>query len=85
MPDKEKVIKAIEYLNWYFTQDDGAADKSAVKAWEVLLREQEPAEPVKEQIFSFIFGWNCGACGFPLLVDKFMYCPRCGRKIKWDD
>ena len=38
----EKVIKAVEYLNWYFTQDDGTADKNAVKAWEVLLREQEP-------------------------------------------
>lgn len=41
MSDKETVIKAVEYLNWYFTQDDGTGDKNAVKAWEVLLREQE--------------------------------------------
>lgn len=42
MPDREKVVKAFEYLNWYFTQDDGTADKNAVKAWEVLIREFEP-------------------------------------------
>ena len=42
MRDSEKVIKAFQYLNWYFTQDDWTADKNAVKAWEVILRQQEP-------------------------------------------
>lgn len=39
--DREKITKAVEYLNWYFTEDDGMADKTAVKAWEVLFREQK--------------------------------------------
>ena len=49
-----------------------------------LLREQEPVKPVKEQIFSSIYGWVCGACSFPLLSDSYTYCPKCGRAVKWD-
>lgn len=30
---------ASEYLNWYFTKDDGTADKTAVKAWDVVRRD----------------------------------------------
>lgn len=51
----------------------------------VLLREQEAVKPVKEQIFSSFFGWVCGACGFSLLSDRYIYCPHCGRKMKWDE
>lgn len=91
MPDREKVIKAFEYLNWYFTQDDGTADKNAVKAWEVLLREQEPVEP-KEIVnkhypigdYRRTIGWLCGNCGETLMGDAD-YCSYCGRKVKWDE
>lgn len=50
MTDREKVIKAVEYLNWYFTQDDGIADKNAVKAWEVLIREHEARVMTLEEV-----------------------------------
>lgn len=50
MPDEEKAAKAVEYLNWYFSQDDGAADKNAVKAWEELAQEHGLVKTVKEQI-----------------------------------
>lgn len=49
-----------------------------------LLLEHEPVKPVKEQIFSSIYGWVCGACSFPLLSDSYTYCPRCGRAVKWN-
>lgn len=48
--NKEKAAKAIEYLNWYFTQDDGAADKNAVEAWKELVQDQEIVKHVREQI-----------------------------------
>ena len=40
MPDRETVIKVVEYLNWYFTQDDGTADKNDVKAWKYCFKSR---------------------------------------------
>ena len=77
MPDREKVAKAIEYLNWYFTQDDGAADKNAVEAWEVLTREREPV-PFDEIGYQPV----CGVCNETLDVTD-EYCRCCGRKVRW--
>ena len=91
MPDRKKVIKALEYLNWYFTQDDGAADKNAVNAWEVLLREQEPVEPTANDE-AIRVKYNCGGCGYLVgfvstIHDDMQYrakfCPECGRKVAW--
>jgi hypothetical protein len=84
MSGKETVIKAIEYLNWYFTQDDGAADKNAVKAWEVLIREQEPVKPKRVSTIVDTFTYFvCGSCEMPIgLTDR--YCSHCGKKVKWD-
>ena len=89
MTDREKVIKAVEYLNWYFTQDDGTADKNAVKAWEVLLQEQEPVKPKWTDFEDSFTGekfklYHCGNCGSYLFSDA-LYCPICGRKVKRDD
>lgn len=36
---KESMKKNVEYLDWYFTCDDGTADKEAQKAW-FELRER---------------------------------------------
>ncbi len=79
MPDREKVAKAIEYLNWYFTQDGGTADKNAVDAWEELTREQEPVKPIRQERLSSV---KCGKCNstIPLYC---IYCPFCGKKVKW--
>ena len=99
MPDREKVIKAIEYLNWYFTQDDGIADKDAVKAWEVLSREQEPVKVVRVQnIQTNTYDWGeeteirtdffCPDCKEIIAsgwTSKFHYCPWCGRPVKWNE
>ena len=96
MPDREKVTKAIEYLNWYFTQDGGTADKNAVKAWEVVLlwllrEEQEPVKP--EHDFPDAKCPNCGTefvgelmyyLGKPI-TGYYKYCPGCGRAVDWND
>ncbi len=51
----------------------------------VLLKEQESVKPTKNQsLLANFIGWNCGACGFPLLSDGYKYCPRCGRKVNWN-
>ena len=52
MAGREEVIKAVEYLNWYFTQDDGTADENAVKAWKVLSREQKPRVMTLEEVIA---------------------------------
>lgn len=50
-----------------------------------LFREQERVKPTKNQsLLANFLGWNCGACGFPLLSDGYTYCPRCGRRIDWN-
>lgn len=36
MLDKNKLLDSIAYLDWYFGEDDGIADKDAVKAYDVL-------------------------------------------------
>ena len=58
----------------------------AIKDALVLLMEQEPVKPTKEQnlLFGNFLGWNCGACGFLFLSDYYKYCPHCGRRIKWN-
>ena len=87
MRDSEEVIKAVEYLNWYFTHYDGTADENAVKAWEVLRRKQEPVQfKVTRQDKSYPF-WDtvCTGCGYETstVKDFWKYCPVCGKPVKW--
>ena len=84
-------IKAIEYLNWYFTQDDGIADKNAVKAWEALIREHEPKTVELIQIDrngqwgADLIGY-CPSCK-RLLNSRFSnrFCGECGQAVTWND
>lgn len=51
----------------------------------LLKEEPEPVKPTKNQsLLANFLGWNCGACGFPLLSDGYVYCPRCGKKVDWN-
>jgi len=100
MADSEKVIKGLEILMngcEYIHCDDccfyisakpvrcGLREEQIQEDALALLKEQEAVKPVKEQFFSSIFGWVCGACGFPLLSDGYMYCPWCGKQVKWNE
>lgn len=84
MADRDKVIRhfkdAIEASGnnnkWRFVRLDIIED--AID----LLKAQEPVKPIR---FTLMY-WRCGNCRRE--IDKYegdMYCPRCGRKVKWDD
>ena len=94
MIDAEKVLKALEYHKEKATcsgcpyAEEVKTAKNICPIYDdaiAMLQEQEPVKPTKKQIFPSIFEWICGACSFPFLSDRYMYCPSCGRQVKWDD
>ena len=87
---KESIKKSVEYLDWYFTCDDGIADKDAQKAW-FELREEFGKEPIKPTINEYgkaycICGENVGIIPESKNLPKIClkYCPECGRRMKWE-
>lgn len=73
MTDREEAIKAVEYLNWYFTQDDGTADENVVKAWEVFSRKQKPHVMSLEEVRAAEVVWleQCGTCVCAIKIQNF--------------
>ena len=88
MPNKEYVIGCLKYLHdretWRegpLVSDDHAEARRRITADALaLLREQEPVEPIRQEGYSSV---KCGKCNstIPLYC---IYCPVCGRKVKWD-
>ena len=86
MPDKEKVIKRLEeclsascrgFRTCPYSDDEWDAVESAI----ALLKEQEPVKP-REQEENRI--WTvCGNCS-QHLISKWLWCPNCGKKVKWE-
>lgn len=95
MPDREKVIKALERAK--AQSDEYAQDHIIVPFKELdmilaLLREQETE--YKPDGPDFIDGrmytrWKCTSCQYFVCTEKgtpdMKYCPKCGRRVKWDD
>ncbi len=87
MPDREKVIRAIEIHlgssvsnrceGCAYKNDGGCMTQVMADALTFLL-EQEPVEPTWRQGLVF-----CGKCGRQF-GRGFKYCPDCGRAVKWD-
>ncbi len=84
---REKVIVGLEYLITAYAFH-GEDDKCLGEAVE-LLKEQEAVKPDKPEEV-----WLCGNCGEIVGWDDWVistddvrhnYCPKCGRKVKWDD
>jgi len=96
MPDREKVIKGLEYC----THTDGTEcpncpywpDNDCVEALNAdvlaMLKEQKTTSTGKTRIF------ECEKCGYGI-DDIYLsnehdfdvyphYCPNCGRKVLWD-
>lgn len=48
-----------------------------------LLREQEPVKPYDNPLGYY----RCGNCGTHVhkYGEQDKYCPRCGKKVKWDE
>ena len=50
-----------------------------------LLKEQEPVRPVFDDSRQDVIGTHhCGACHSMLGFIHPLYCPHCGRKVKWE-
>lgn len=95
MPDREKVIKAIEicYIAGnnctecpLFYKDE--CNDELMHEVLTLLREQEPVKP--KRALGVLPDWyHCGVCGADMLDTgdgyRPKYCPQCGRAVKWDD
>lgn len=88
MPDREKVIKA---LNDALTAKKNYRLKSARMSFEfiemliALLKEQEAVKPkskTRHGATTMVQHW-CGNC-MVMLHGKPKYCPNCGRSVKWE-
>lgn len=96
MPDREKVImalekgiataEAIEAIAGGFVYITNGVARNALE----LLKAQEPVKPVVD-----IDTWKCGNCGHTLehqellgdnvlFHEQYNHCPECGKKVKWD-
>lgn len=93
MNNREKIISAIEKAKKQ--SEEYAQDRIIVPFKEAdmilaLLKEQEPIEPITSDGDDLYWqpgdeDYACGACGEELAGSWWVYCPYCGRKVKWDD
>ena len=85
--DRENVIKGVHDARRYL-EDREWVDKSvgihidALNDALVLLKEQEAVQPrrIDGKRNHFI---KCGNCNYDLLT-SYMFCPHCGKAVKWD-
>ena len=98
MPDREKVIKALEmcetkkecvlcpYTDWCGDYDDFAIDCTAKLATDALalLKEQEAVEPEVEVLNEIDRLYRCPRCHKHFFYEKQKYCDQCGQAVKWE-
>lgn len=89
MHDSERLLKAIEFCRENTKCDGCPYEGDCITQYNpiendtiAILRELEPVKPKLTGIESH---YNCGNCGLPLTNRLFIYCPYCGRRIKWND
>ena len=89
MPDIENVVKSLEICLtnstcndcWYFNNAQyGECHGNMMRDALELLKAQGPVKPT----FDFDGDMVCGNCG-ELMDKRYDKCPKCGRKVKWDD
>jgi len=84
MPDREKVIRAVEtcFDSWIERHRDKDLDLHAVERLKrealELLKEQDPVKPIRLENW-----WKCPSCSGNI-VANMKYCPRCGKAVTWD-
>lgn len=99
MPDREKVLKALEHhketavCNGCPYEKDADTQGGYCPVYDdviTLLKEQEPVEPVEVQDVHYpirdphrTIGWKCGNCGEDI-NSAMNYCPECGREQNWN-
>lgn len=87
MTDREKVEEWARDFKAYVDELDIARDDyrgimEYIDDALALLREQEPVKPIAEGKRPYRW-FRCGNCEEPL-YGPWNYCPKCGRKVKWD-
>lgn len=95
MPDREKVIEALQYLISGECTDTQFDYLDEIEAAIAMLKEQEPVKPCVATDT-----WICPKCGHTLesqyLIDdkenpqvlvheRYNFCPNCGRMVKWNE
>ena len=92
MADRDKVIKGLGELSGFLFKEYGKAQAEEANIYYdrflsvddalSLLKEQEAIEPrrIDGKRNHFI---KCGNCNYDLLTG-YMFCPHCGRPVKWD-
>ncbi len=84
----DRVIMELESLKKRLYNDKNILDGGIVGNALVLLKAQEPVEPILD-----IDEWKCGNCGHALehqellgdnvlFHEQYNYCPECGRMVK---
>lgn len=89
MPNREKVLKALEHhkktavCNGCPYAEDSDTTQGYCPVYDdaiTLLSEQEPVKPIIRGGFYLA---ECGYCN-EIISLYCVYCPNCGRKVKWD-
>ena len=81
MPDREKVIKEFEKICGYTLRPHEFRVMNDVL---VLLKEQEPVEPVDIGYFTSVpYPFRCGNCDTHIKKGQ-RFCDYCGRPVKWN-
>ena len=88
MPDKDKVISAIEKAKEQsekYGLDRILVDFKAADMILKLLKEQEPVEPISRfnKLLNETIYW-CGKCEAHIEKNQ-SYCGCCGQEVKWND
>lgn len=81
--------EAIEAINANYPPENYTMLREALDMAIALLKEQEPIEPITSDGDDLYRqpgdeDYACGACGEELAGSWWVYCPYCGRKVKWE-
>ena len=81
MPDRDEVVKGLEKVWDAFDHMEHELYADYVFDALVLLKGQEAVKPVKRIEEN---EWTvCGYC-HEHLISKWMFCPNCGKAVRWD-
>lgn len=76
-PNREKVMSDLWTIRLYHSLKKHSAAVATIDDVIAMLKEQEPVEPFHE--------CTDGSHPYTLVSNKhFVFCPTCGRRIKWD-
>lgn len=92
MPDREKVIKGLNYCthtdgtecpNCPYWQDEDCVETLHADVL-ALLKEQEPKQVEAEVINEIDRLYRCPSCHISMILRKQPYCHSCGQELDWE-